>query len=43
MGNSDAAQGALGDVVVYRQPAVSGIARQRLPAAERRAGQRVLR
>ena len=44
-GDGDAAQRALGDIIVDRQPAIAGIAGQRLPAAQRildRPGERVL-
>ena len=34
-GNGNAAQGTLGDVIVNREPAIAGIAGQRLPAAQR--------
>ena len=44
-GNGNAAQGTLGDVIVNREPAIAGIAGQRLPAAQRildRFSERVL-
>ena len=34
-GDGNAAQGTLGDVIVSREPAIAGIAGQRLPAAQR--------